>query len=276
MIDAHVHFWHYRAEDYAWIGSEMLPLRQDRLPEDLAACLRRQGVSAAVAVQARCDEAENTLLLDLAARHDWIAGVVGWLDLRGADVAARLDGYADAVRLKGFRHIVQDEPDPAAYWCDAAFLRGVGLLHQRGYSYDLLAHQRDLAAVADFCARADGGTLILDHLGKPEFASAAAFDDWRAQMRRLAAMPHVAVKISGLVTECGAGCTAADVRPYVHTAFELFGSDRVLFGSDWPVCTLTHDYADVCRHWRECAAVLGDAEREAAESGNARRLYRLD
>ncbi|MCP2039878.1 L-fuconolactonase [Neisseria sp. HSC-16F19] len=276
MIDTHIHFWRYRAADYPWISDAMPALKQDLLPEHIAPQAQALGVQAAVAVQARCDMAENDFLLQLAAEHEWVCGVVGWLDFTAADVADTLASYAGEPWMKGWRHLVQDEPNPAQYWARADFQRGVQAAQQAGFSYDLLCHQADLAAVADFARRCDGGWLVLDHLGKPQFGRPQAFAAWQEQMAQLAALPHVAVKISGLVTEYGPGATAADLYAHVDTVLELFGAGRVMWGSDWSVCALSgHDYAQVHSHWQDFRFGLSADERAAAEYGNAQRIYRL-
>lgn len=279
MIDSHIHFWHYRPSDYPWISDDMPDLRQDRLPQHTADEANAAGISGCIAVQARCDEAENAFLLDLARRHPQIQGIVGWLDLRSGSLKQRLahwQQHESAHLIKGFRHLVQDEADPAAYWADEHFRRGVRELHRQGYAYDLLTHQRHLPAVAAFARYCDQGSLILDHLGKPDFRQPEAFDHWRQHMRQLAALPHVAVKISGLVTEYGHGATAAQLTAHVETAIELFGPQRIMWGSDWPVCRLSgHGYGDVLGHWPHFVRHLDDSDRQAAESGNAQRLYRL-
>lgn len=276
MIDTHIHFWRYRAADYPWISDDMPELKQDRLPPHIAPAAETLGITRAIAVQARCDEAENDFLLDLAAAHKWVGGVVGWLDFTAADVAEKVQQFQHQPLMKGFRHLVQDEAKPSEYWARPDFQTGVAAAQKAGFVYDLLCHQADLPAVAEFAKKCDGHWLVLDHLGKPDFRRPEAFDFWKQHLAELAALPHTAVKISGLVTEFGAGCTAEHIRRHVETAVALFGSSRIMWGSDWPVCRLSgHSYEDVFHHSQTLSAAWSAAEQAAFRSENAQRIYRL-
>lgn len=232
MIDTHIHFWRYTPADYPWISDEMPVLKQDRLPEQIARDAKRLGVSQAIAVQARCCEAENEFLLSLAEQSDWVSGVVGWLDLTDTNIAETLQHYVRQPALKGLRHLVQDEPNPAEYWQRTDFQEGVRTAQKLGLNYDLLCHQHDLDAVLAFARTCDEHWLILDHLGKPNFRQPEMFSAWQQSMRQLAQLEHVAVKISGLVTEYGAGCSLRHLQAHFDTALELFGTDRIMWGSD--------------------------------------------
>lgn len=274
MIDTHIHFWSYQAIDYAWISDEMPMLKQDRLPEHIVPLAQDLGVVAGMAVQARCNVAENAFLLNLAKENQWIKGIIGWLDLRSGSLKDDLAQFEHEPLMKGFRHIVQDEPNPAAYWSDQLFRDGVKFIQKQGFVYDLLCHQKDLGAVVDFARAIDDNWLILDHLGKPELGTTGAFDDWKSHLNQLAKLPHVAVKISGLVTECGVHCSVDDIRPYVATALDLFGDGRVLFGSDWSVCTLTHDYQKVFDLF--CATTHHFRQPENPFTENAKKIYGIE
>lgn len=276
-IDAHQHFWRYDAAALPWIGDAMPALRRDFLPADLRPLLDAHGIDACIAVQARACEAETDFLLGLAAAHPWIAGVVGWVDLGAGDVASRLDRWRGARALAGFRHLLQDDADVSATLADPAFNRGVALLQDRGKVFEVLVHGAgQLSATPAFCARHDRHWLVLDHLGKPAIGGG---DDarWGAALRELGAMPHVACKVSGLVTEVVAAL--ADERPLhrcLDAALDAFGPDRLLFGSDWPVCLLRETYAGVhgvVARWAEAA--LPAAARAALWGGNAARCYGL-
>ena len=277
MIDAHIHFWRYRAADYPWISEAMPELKQDRLPPHTAPQAEALGITRAIAVQARCDEAENGFLLDLAAKHEWVGGVVGWLDFTADNAAEKVRQFQNRPLMKGFRHLVQDEARPSEYWARPDFQAGVRAAQQAGFVYDLLCRQADLPAVVDFAKQCDAHWLVLDHLGKPDFRQPEAFDFWKQNLAELAALPHTAVKISGLVTEFGTGCTADHLRRHVETAVELFGSRRIMWGSDWPVCTLSgHRYEDLFRHSQAFCAAWSADEQNAFKTENARRIYRLD
>lgn len=262
-IDAHLHFWRYRAEDYPWIGADMPSLAQDREPADVRPALRVGGLQGAIAVQARGGVQETRWLLDLARRHDWIRGVVGWEDLAADDLAQRLHAWRDTPRLRGFRHQVQDEPDPGAFLARPSFQRGIALLQARGYAYDVLVFSHQMEAAAAFCQRHDAHWLVLDHLGKPPLAAMArddaAFTRWRMALARFRDMPHVACKLSGLVTEADwrAGLQARDRLDMIRcldAALQVFGPRRLMYGSDWPVCLLAGSYDMVCgfvRGWAQ-------------------------
>lgn len=274
-IDAHQHFWRYEPRDFAWIDERTPVLRRDWLPADLKPLLDAQHIDACVAVQARSSESETDFLLELAETHRWIAGVVGWVDLRAERLEPRLDRWGDAARLVGFRHLLQDEADLVGFMSDPAFHRGVDLLQQRGKVYEVLLRAPQLELGPAFCARHDRHLLVLDHLGKPQIGRG---DDasWHASLRQLGAMPHVRCKLSGLVTETPEGTIdEAQLRRYLDTALECFGPQRLMFGSDWPVCRLRATYAEVHDIVARWSAQLGDAEQRDLWGGTASRCYGL-
>lgn len=278
MIDAHQHFWRYDPVAYAWIGPGMEVLARDWLPADYAELRERHGIAATIAVQARGEEADTEWLLAQARAYPWIAGVVGWVDLRAADAAARLAHWQSQGPLVGVRHQVQDEADPAAYLADTAFNAGVAAVQQAGLVYEVLLRHDQLHAARAFCARHAAAPLVLDHLGKPDISGdATAFARWEDQMRALAALPHVHVKISGLVTEAGrdahGALDRAGIVRHLDAVLALFGAERLLFGSDWPVCQLAVPFEDVLALARDWAAPLPDAERDAIFGGNAGNIY---
>ena len=275
-IDAHQHFWRYAAADFPWIGAGMDALRHDRLPQDLRPSLDAQGIDACIAVQARAAETENGFLLDLAETHDWIAAVVGWVDLFADDAAERIARWRQRPRLAGIRHLLQDDPDPAATLVDARFGRGIAALQAQNLVYDILVRgPAQLAAVPAFAARHDRHWLVLDHLGKPAIGGDGEAE-WRRQLRRLAAEPHVLCKLSGLVTEVTTPQIADDaVHRHLDAALEAFGAERLMFGSDWPVCLLRADYARVAALVEDWAARLSPSEQRQLWGGNAARCYGL-
>jgi L-fuconolactonase len=275
-IDAHQHFWRYDPTGYGWIAADMPALRRDWLPQDLEPLLDAQGIVACIAVQARADEAENAFLLELAQRHPRIAAVVGWVDLLAADADARLAYWCAQPRFRGVRHLLQDDPDVAATLADPRFDRGIAAVQAHGLVYEVLVHgPEQLAHVPAFCARHDRHWLVLDHLGKPRIGGAGE-DDWRRQLRAVAASPHVLCKLSGLVTEVVRTDVSRDVLfRHLDTALEAFGSDRLMFGSDWPVCLLRADYAEVAALVRDWAARLSNDEQGLLWGGTAARCYGL-
>jgi len=274
-IDAHQHFWKYDPGEYGWIDDTMTPLRRDYLPDDLEGELSGNAFDACVAVQARQTLEETRWLLDLADRHRFIAGVVGWVDLRSEDARAQLEAFARRPKLVGVRHVVQGEPDDR-FLLRADFCRGVALLEEFGLAYDILIYPRHLPVAVEFVDRFAGQRFVLDHLAKPGVRK-GEIASWERDLRRLASSPNVSCKLSGLVTEADwRHWTAGDLKPYLDVAFECFGAERLMIGSDWPVCTLAADYArtmSVVTHYVQDRPAH---ERQAVLGGNARRFWKLD
>ncbi|RQR59624.1 amidohydrolase [Burkholderia sp. Bp9002] len=281
-IDAHQHFWRYRASDYPWIGAGMDVLARDCLPDELRPLLQAHALDASIAVQARAGRDETAFLLDLARDDARIAAVVGWEDLGSPQLAQRIAEWGSP-KLRGFRHQVQDEGDVASFVAQPDFNRGVAWLQAHGYVYDVLVFQRQLPDVRAFCARHDAHWLVLDHLGKPALAEFdrddTAFARWRNELQALGALPHVACKLSGLVTEAdwrhGLGARdLAQIERALDTALACFGPQRLMFGSDWPVCLLAAPYREVAALIERWAATrLSAHEREAVWGGTAARCY---
>lgn len=275
-IDAHVHAWRYAPAEYPWIDAGMDALRRDRLPDDLAPLLAKAGLDACIAVQARADEAENAFLLDLADAHAWIAAVVGWVDLFAADAGERIAHWAARPKLRGIRHLLQDDPDVAATLADPRFAAGVRAVQARGLVYEVLVRgPAQLAQVPAFCARHDAHALVLDHLGKPAIGGTGE-TEWREALHALAAQPHVLCKLSGLVTEVVTAQLDRDaLHRHLDAALDAFGPDRLMFGSDWPVCLLRAGHAEVAALVRDWAARLSPDEQAGVWGGTAGRCYGL-
>jgi L-fuconolactonase len=276
-IDAHQHFWTYSAAEYPWIGPGMERLARDFGPTDLEAMLAAAGIGGSVAVQARQSLAETRWLLGLAETHALIKGVVGWVDLRSDRAAEQLDEFAAHPRFVGVRHVVQDEPDPR-FLLGGAFVGGLRLLAPRGLTYDLLLYPQHLPAAAELAALLPEQPFVLDHLAKPRVREglAAALEPWRRDLAALARHPNVSCKLSGLVTEAvWREWRRDDFTPYLETALEAFGPERLMFGSDWPVCLLAADYAEVAGIVTDFVARLSAAEQAAILGGTATRVYHL-
>jgi L-fuconolactonase len=272
-LDSHVHFWQYTPAEYAWIDDSLAPLRRDFMPEDAARKMRAAGIDACVAVQVRQTLEETRWLLALAAQHPFIAGVVGWVDLRASDLEAQLDALTVFPKLVGIRHVVQAEADD--FLAGAPFRRGVGCLARHGLAYDILVYARQLPAAIEFAAALPDQRLVLDHLGKPDIRG-GAFDAWRRDLDRMAALPNVYAKLSGLVTEADwQAWTIEDLHRYVHAALDSFGPERLMIGSDWPVCTVAAGYSAALDIVRSAVAGRPEAERAAVLGGNARRFWHL-
>jgi len=279
-IDAHQHFWRYSPADYAWIDERMDVLKRDFLPSDLRTALSASDLDGCVAVQARQDVEETAWLLQLAEENDFVRGVVGWVDLRAPDVREQLGRLHEHPRLRGVRHVVQDEPDDEFLLGDA-FCRGIAEVGRLGLCYDLLIFPRQLPAAVRFVERFPEQTFILDHMAKPAVdgdPSTAAFADWERHVRTLAAHPRLYCKVSGLVTEAPwNGWKARDFHPYLDVVFDAFGEDRLMFGSDWPVCLLAaRDYATVAELVNGSTAELSSAARAKLFGRNAAVAYGLE
>jgi L-fuconolactonase len=273
-IDAHQHFWHYSAPEYGWIDDSMAALRRDFLPDEARREMTQAGVDACVAVQARQSLEETRWLLSLAEAHGYIAGVVGWFDLQSPDVWADLDRFAAHPKLIGVRHIVQSEADDR-FLLRPAFLRGIAQLEAFGLAYDVLIYPRHLPHAIEFVSQFERQRFVLDHLAKPDIRGGER-QTWARDLRRLAASPNVSAKLSGLVTEADwAHWTADQIRPYLDVAFECFGADRLMIGSDWPVCTIAAQYARTLDVVRDYLSALPSADREAVLGGNAQRFWNL-
>ncbi|NGN64556.1 amidohydrolase family protein [Streptomyces sp. A7024] len=279
FTDAHHHVWDLSVRDQEWItGAAMAPIRRDFAMADLEPEARAAGVTRTVLVQTVTVAAETPEFLALAAAHDLVAGVVGWTDLTAPSVAeelARLRELPGGEHLVGIRHQVQGEPDPR--WLEREdVLRGLRAVEAAGLTYDLLVLPHQLPAAVTAARAVPGLSFVLNHLAKPPIA-AGALEPWAADLRRLAALPNVAAKLSGLVTEADwRHWSVKDLRPYADTALDAFGPDRLMFGSDWPVCRLAASYAEVVEAAEALTDALSPAERDLFRSGTARRVYGLD
>jgi L-fuconolactonase len=273
-IDAHQHFWHYVPEDFGWIDDQMRALQRDFLPGDLKGEIQAAGVDGVVTVQARQCVEETDWLLDLAQDNDFIRGVVGWVPLVSSEVEAVLERVAGAPQLVGARHVLHDEPDED-YMLRADFNDGVGLLQEYGLAYDVLIFERHLPQAVAFVDRHPEQVFVLDHIAKPRIAE-GALEPWKTRVEELAEREHCYCKLSGLVTEADWNAwTPADLRPYWDTVLEAFGPERLMFGSDWPVCRLACDYSRWLRTIERLIAPLSDAERNRLLGGTAEEAYQL-
>ena len=274
-IDAHQHFWHYSVAEYGWIGPNMAEIQQDRLPEDLAPLLQDANLDGTVAVQARQTLEETQWLLNLADQHEFIRGVVGWVDLRSPDLRTQLERFSAHPRLRGVRHIVQDEPDDRFMLGDD-FLRGIAALAEFDLTYDILILPRHLPVACKLVARYPDQPFVLDHMAKPPIRD-GVLEPWAADIGRLAAYPNVVCKMSGMVTEADwLGWRPSHFQPYLEVVLEAFGPTRLMFGSDWPVCTLAGTYYDVAGLAAGYARQLSADEQAEVWGGTARRFYGLE
>ena len=273
-IDSHQHFWQYSPSSHSWINDEMQVLKRDFLPSDLEPLLTSRGMDGCVAVQAAQHERETDFLIHLADQHSFIKGVVGWVDLRAKNVEARLSHYAQFPVLKGFRHIVQDEPDPH-FLLQPDFCRGIEALQKFGFTYDILVYPIHLEVAYLFASRFPEQPFVVDHLAKP-YIKQQEIEPWASQMRKLASLPHVYCKLSGMVTEADwKHWHSRDFKPYTEVILEAFGAERVMIGSDWPVCLLAGNYGRVIHLGEELISALNPTDRTKIMGGNAARFYNL-
>jgi L-fuconolactonase len=277
-VDAHHHLWDPAVREQDWIDDRMMRIRRAFGPSDLAAAVEGLGVRRTVVVQSLAVAAETPELLAVAAGSDLVAGVVGWVDLTGPDVAdhlAELGEHAGGSRLVGVRHLVQGEPDPR-WLCRPDVRRGLAAVAAAGLTYDLLVRPHQLPAAVQTVRSLPELPFVLDHLAKPPIA-AGTLDPWAGLLRQLAAEPNASCKLSGLVTEADwTKWTVADLRPFADTALDAFGPERVMFGSDWPVCLLAAvAYTDVVAAAEQLTGGLSAADRDAVFGGTAQRVYRL-
>ncbi|KAA2242039.1 amidohydrolase family protein [Chitinophaga agrisoli] len=274
VIDSHQHFWKYHPVRDAWITDDMSVIQADFLPHHLLDILQQNGVDGCVAVQADQSETETQFLLELADEHAFVKGVVGWIDLRAPNLTERLAYYAQFKKLKGFRHIVQGEPDTAFLLRDD-FCQGIQALAPFDLTYDILVYPIQLAAVEQFVQRFPAQRLVIDHMAKP-YCKTGEIESWEKSMRAIAAAPNVYCKISGLVTEADwQRWKPADFAPYLDVVLEAFGPQRLMYGSDWPVCLLAGEYAQVKGLVTDYISRLSAAEQAAVMGGNAAAFYKL-
>ena len=274
-IDAHQHFWRYNTDEFDWIDDSMSALRRDFLPGDLKPELEGAGFHGSIAVQARQSLDETRWLLALADSSPLILGVVGWVDLRSPDVLSQLRVFAGNPKLVGVRHIVQSEADDR-FMLQPDFLRGIGALEEFDLGYDILIYPKHLSVAAEFVKHFPRQRFVLDHLAKP-LIKARTIQPWEAGMRELAKSPNVFCKLSGMVTEADwRNWKPEDMTPYIDVALSCLGSERLMIGSDWPVCTVAASYAEtmnvVLRYFERYPADVQDA----VLGGNAQRFWKLN
>jgi L-fuconolactonase len=275
-IDAHQHFWKYDPVEHGWISDEMWVIRRNFTPADLQPLLQAGGIDGCVTVQVSQTEEENKLLLADSAAHEFIKGVVGWIDLQHAEVEFRLEWYKAAYpKMKGFRHVLQDERD-RALMLKPAFKRGIALLNKFGYTYDILIYPDQLGYAREFVAAFSDQPFVIDHIAKPHIKDRLITEEWKDAMRAVAAFPNVSCKISGMVTEADwRNWKPEHFKPYIDTVVEAFGIGRVMYGSDWPVCLVAAEYAQVLKLVEDYFAAFSVDERAAFFGGNAVDFYHL-
>lgn len=272
-IDAHQHFWKYDPVRDEWIDDSMQILKQDFMPPNLIPLLSKNGFDGCIAVQADQSESETRFLLDLAEKHDFIKGVVGWVDLKSPNVEKRLEHFSKYSKLKGFRHILQGEPEGAM--TDETFVNGVQKLSNYNFTYDILIFENQLYECEQFVKQLPQIPFVIDHIAKPTIKE-SSFDEWAAHMKKLSDYPNVHVKLSGMVTEADwEHWQKSDFEPYLETCLELFGADRLMIGSDWPVCLLAAEYQEVVEIIEDFLEGLSQTEYDDIMGITAAKFYQL-
>lgn len=274
-IDAHQHFWELGRFDTRWLDAPALePIRRNYIPDDLRPHLKTAGIDKSIFVQTQHNLAENRWALQLADENDFIAGVVGWVDLASPGCEDQLVYYKSHRKFVGVRHITQDEPDPN-FIVRPEIVRGLKVLEKHGVPFDLLFYVQHLRHAATVAMNCPNLPLVIDHLAKPRI-KARSLEDWEPEFREAAKCPNVFCKLSGMVTEADwKSWRPADLKPYVDIALECFGPERVMYGSDWPVCELAATYGHMFNGLSQLLGELTESERACIYGNTARRFYNL-
>ena len=274
IIDSHHHFWKYDPVEYDWIDDSMNKIREDFLPDDLQLTIQEANVDGVISIQARQSLEETDWLIGLANQNNFIKGVVGWLPLIQKDIGGYLEKYSEEKLLKGVRHVIQGEPDPE-FMHRKDFNHGITLLKKHSLVYDILIVERQLSNTIRFVDHHPYQVFILDHIAKPLIGS-NELSPWKENIRELARRENVNCKISGMVTEADyQKWTTSQLLPYFEVILEAFGPDRLLFGSDWPVCLVATSYKNWMKLVQKNITSLSETEQLKIMGGNATRLYKL-
>ncbi|KQB41781.1 Amidohydrolase 2 [Flavobacterium daejeonense] len=274
VIDSHQHFWIYEAEKHAWIDDNMKVIRKDFLPEDLKIIYQQNNIDGCVAVQADQTLAETDFLLDLAAKNDFIKGIVGWADLRATNIDEVLKKYSQFPKLKGFRHVVQGEADHN-FMLRPDFLNGIAALEKYNFTYDILIFPHQLGAALELVRRFPNQKFLIDHIAKP-YIKDGFYDGWATSMKAIGEHQNVYCKLSGMTTEADYNnWTPEQIEPYMQLVLDAFGADRILFGSDWPVCLVAGNYTKTKELVTNFITKLSPDEQAGIMGKNAIKFYNL-
>ncbi|SDS98512.1 L-fuconolactonase [Mucilaginibacter mallensis] len=273
-IDSHQHFWKYDPVKYDWIDDSMPGIRRDFLPHDLEPVLKANGFDGCITVQSHQSEQENDFQLANADRYNFIKGVVGWVDLQSPNIEARLAHYKQFKKMKGFRHVLQGEPQ-RDLMLQPAFLHGISLLKKYNYTYDILIFPDQLKYIAKFVAQFPDQLFVIDHIAKPNIKQAEIVE-WEKDIKSVAQFENVFCKVSGMVTEADwQNWKPADFNPYLDVIADNFGRDRIMFGSDWPVCKIAAEYEQVAGIVAAYFSAFSQTEQENIFGANAARFYNI-
>ncbi|MBA4054043.1 MAG: amidohydrolase [Marivirga sp.] len=273
-IDSHQHFWKFDPVRDSWIDETMSVIQRDFTPGDLKPLLLANGIDGCVSVQADQSLEENAFLLAHADQHDFVKGVVGWVDLQSDDIHERLHDYSQFKKMKGFRHVLQGEKQ-RDFMLRPAFMRGISALHAFGYTYDILIFPDQLKFAEKFIKEFPYQPFVIDHLAKP-YIRDRKMDEWKKGILSISKYDNVSCKVSGMVTEADWNAWKnEDFKPYLDVIVEGFGMDRLMYGSDWPVCLVAASYNKMIDVVREYFSTFTKNERDAFFGGNAVRFYNL-
>jgi L-fuconolactonase len=271
-IDSHQHFWQYDPVRYDWIDDGMSVIKKDFLPGDISPVLKANGFDGCITVQSHQSEAENEFQLTNAERYDFIKGIVGWVDLCSTEIEDRLAYYQQFKILKGFRHVLQGEPQ-RDFMLKPDFLNGISLLKRYGYTYDILIFPDQLKYAAQLISKFPDQLFVIDHIAKPDIKN-REIKQWAKDISSVAKFENVFCKVSGMVTEADwKKWTNADLYPYLDVIVEAFGMDRLMFGSDWPVCNVAADYTQVVNICKDYFSTFSSTEQQLFFGGNAIQFY---
>lgn len=276
IIDSHQHFWQLDLPfNYEWLKSDVhRPICKSYLPADLQPHLNSCGIDKSVFVQTQHDLAENRWVLKLAEENEFIAGVVGWVDLASPECEKQIEEFKDHPSFVGIRHVVQDEPNDD-FIVQPEVLNGLKVLQKHGVPYDLLFYTKHLKHAVQLGKELPELPMVIDHLSKPEIKS-GEIDDWAKDIRAAAKFPNICCKLSGMITEADwENWKTADLKPYVDVVLEAFGPERCMYGSDWPVCELAGTYQQVFNALKECVSELSETEQSRIMGGTASQFYGL-
>ncbi|WP_297802513.1 amidohydrolase family protein [uncultured Polaribacter sp.] len=274
VIDSHQHFWKYEPVKHDWIDDDMSVIRRDFSPSDLAKVYQENSIDGCVAVQADQTLEETDFLIDLASNNNFIKGIVGWADLRAENIEDVLEKYSTSKIVKGFRHVVQGEPDHN-FLLRPNFSRGIALLEKYNFTYDILVFPHQLGSVLEFVKKFPNQKFVIDHIAKP-YIKDGYFDGWATMMTAIGKYENVSCKMSGMVTEAEYNSwTPEQIHPYMNTALEAFGSKRILFGSDWPVCLVAGNYSKIKKLTTNFISQLSQIEQNSIMGNNAIEFYNL-
>ena len=275
MIDSHQHFWTYNVNRDVWITEEMGRIRKNFYPNDSVELFAQNQIDGCIAVQADSSEEETFFLISLAEQSEFIKGVVGWVDLQSKNIESQLTYFSQFEKIVGFRHVVQSESDPN-FLARPNFLKGVQLLDTFDFSYDLLIYPNQLNAGIEFCKKNANQRIVLDHLAKPPIKS-GDISEWKKDIEKFKELENVSAKISGLITEAEwFNYNEKDILHIIEIALEVFGSDRLMFGTDYPVVLVADELSNWVKTFNKSISQLSSNEIKKITIDNCLQFYKID